>query len=78
MEERIIGREAEKKILKEMLSSKEAELIAILGRRRIGKTFLIRNYRNVPLSSSCFSKGLTSGKCAAQSTQYHLFLRAFL
>ena len=35
MSETIIGREAEKKILKEMLGSKEAELIAILGRRRV-------------------------------------------
>jgi AAA+ ATPase superfamily predicted ATPase len=42
--EKIIGRNAEKNILKEMLNSKEAELLAILGRRRIGKTFLIRNY----------------------------------
>jgi len=41
MAETIIGRDAEKKILKEMLSSKEAELIAVLGRRRVGKTFLI-------------------------------------
>ncbi len=43
MAETIIGGEAEKKILKEMLRSKEAELIALPGRRRVGKTFLIRN-----------------------------------
>lgn len=42
--EAIIGRAAEKKILAEMLASKEAELIAIYGRRRVGKTFLIRNF----------------------------------
>ncbi|MCF3111748.1 hypothetical protein LL912_23370 [Niabella sp. CC-SYL272] len=35
----IIGRDAEKKILQEMLDSREAELIAVLGRRRVGKTF---------------------------------------
>jgi len=40
----IIGRDAEKKILQDMLVSREAELIAILGRRRVGKTFLVRNY----------------------------------
>lgn len=40
----IVGRDAEKKILKDMLGSNEAELIAVFGRRRIGKTFLIRNY----------------------------------
>lgn len=27
-----------------MLASGEAELIAILGRRRVGKTFLVRNF----------------------------------
>lgn len=44
MSETIIGREAEKKILRNILGSGEAELVAILGRRRIGKTFLILNY----------------------------------
>lgn len=53
MAERIIGREAEKTILKEMLNSKEAELIAILGRRRVGKTFLIRNYYQKHLVFEC-------------------------
>ncbi|GEP94683.1 AAA family ATPase [Chitinophaga cymbidii] len=53
MAETIIGRYAEKKILKEMLSSKEAELIAILGRRRVGKTFLIRNYCQKYLVFEC-------------------------
>jgi hypothetical protein len=44
MAETIIGRDAEKKILRDMLVSGEAELIAILGRRRVGKTFLVRNF----------------------------------
>lgn len=39
MSEVIIGREPERKILKKVLESGEAELVAILGRRRIGKTF---------------------------------------
>jgi hypothetical protein len=39
----IIGRDVEKKTLAEMLVSKEAELIALYGRRRVGKTFLVRN-----------------------------------
>lgn len=53
MAETIIGRDAEKKVLKDMLSSKEAELIAILGRRRVGKTFLIRNYYQKYLVFEC-------------------------
>ncbi len=38
----MIGRYAEKKILQEALQSPAAELIAVYGRRRVGKTFLIR------------------------------------
>jgi uncharacterized protein len=40
----IIGRYSEIKVLDEALKSKEAELIALFGRRRVGKTFLIRNH----------------------------------
>lgn len=35
----VIGREEEKKLLEELLYSGEAELIAIYGRRRVGKTY---------------------------------------
>ena len=38
----VIGRKEEKKILLEALQSSEPELIAIYGRRRVGKTFLVR------------------------------------
>lgn len=40
----IIGRVAEKVVLDQALSSKDPELVAVYGRRRIGKTFLIREY----------------------------------
>lgn len=40
----MIGREAEKKILQAASSSEKAELIAVFGRRRIGKTYLIRSF----------------------------------
>ncbi len=40
----IIGRDIEKKKLQEAFSSDEPELIAIYGRRRVGKTFLIRQF----------------------------------
>jgi len=43
-EERIIGRDEEQKMLKEVLTSSEAEFVAIYGRRRVGKTHLIREY----------------------------------
>jgi len=41
--EHIIGRIQEQKQLSRLLESPEAELLALYGRRRIGKTFLIRN-----------------------------------
>ena len=40
--EKLVGRIQEKKILENALVSTGAELVAIYGRRRIGKTFLIR------------------------------------
>ena len=43
----LIGRKKEIKLLGEVLSSPKAEMIAVLGRRRVGKTFLINNvYEN--------------------------------
>jgi uncharacterized protein len=43
----VIGRESEKAVLEAALQSKDSELIAVYGRRRVGKTFLIREfYRN--------------------------------
>lgn len=45
MEEKvIIGREIEKMLLSEIYESTEAELVAVYGRRRVGKTYLIREY----------------------------------
>jgi len=39
----LIGREAELSTLMKIAASGEAELLAVYGRRRVGKTFLIRN-----------------------------------
>src|SRR5665647_727225 len=41
--ENLVGRIQEKKVLEDALASPGAELIAVYGRRRIGKTFLIRS-----------------------------------
>ena len=40
----LVGRDTEVALLDRMYSSTEAEFIAVYGRRRIGKTFLINNY----------------------------------
>lgn len=43
MKLKLIGRKEEQEILKEALQSEEAEMISVIGRRRVGKTFLITN-----------------------------------
>lgn len=43
-ENNIVGRHEEIKELKEILKSKDAEFLAVYGRRRVGKTFLIREF----------------------------------
>ena len=42
MERNIIGRDYEIQRLKELYNSKQAEFIAVYGRRRVGKTFIVR------------------------------------
>lgn len=46
MAETVIGRQHAKKQLKEAIDSTRSELIAVYGRRRIGKTYLIKNVYN--------------------------------
>lgn len=43
---RIIGRDAERKRLQKYLNSPKSEFLAVYGRRRIGKTFLIKEFFN--------------------------------
>ena len=40
----LIGRGPEQKVLGRALESREAELVAVYGRRRVGKTFLVREF----------------------------------
>ncbi len=40
----LIGREEEHHILQQLFNSKKPEFLAIYGRRRVGKTYLIRNF----------------------------------
>lgn len=39
----VIGREKEKAILQEALASPKSEFVVVYGRRRVGKTFLVKN-----------------------------------
>jgi AAA+ ATPase superfamily predicted ATPase len=40
----LVGRDAEREILRRVLESDQPELVAIYGRRRVGKTFLVREF----------------------------------
>lgn len=44
MKENIIGREQEKTLLSNILQSGKPEFVAICGRRRVGKTFLVKEF----------------------------------
>ena len=46
MANKIIGRERELEQLSSILNSDKAELVAVYGRRRIGKTFLVKGFFN--------------------------------
>ncbi|OGT46028.1 MAG: hypothetical protein A3E82_07880 [Gammaproteobacteria bacterium RIFCSPHIGHO2_12_FULL_38_11] len=44
MSTHIVGRDKEQSILTQLLNSERAEFLALIGRRRVGKTFLIKNF----------------------------------
>lgn len=47
MQKQLVGRQPEQQILLEALDSGEAEMVAVFGRRRVGKTFLVKQtYRD--------------------------------
>lgn len=55
----LVGRDKEQQILLSVLETDESQLIAVYGRRRVGKTFLIRQtYKNkFAFQHSGISKG---------------------
>ena len=44
MKNPLIGRQDEQKILQKAFASESAEMVAVIGRRRVGKTFLIKTF----------------------------------
>ena len=42
--DKLIGRHEEKRLLTQYVDSGRSEFIALFGRRRVGKTFLVRNF----------------------------------
>ena len=72
MNKTLIGRDREIKILNEAFQSKKPELIAVVERRRVGKTFLIKEtYKEV------IRFELTGLQYANKSEQLQNFIFAF-
>ncbi|MCR5556548.1 MAG: ATP-binding protein [Butyrivibrio sp.] len=61
---KIIGRKREKEYLMQCLQSKRPEFIVVYGRRRIGKTYLIKEFFNNQFSF--YATGLTDEKMKGQ------------
>ncbi|HCL06422.1 MAG TPA: ATPase [Chitinophagaceae bacterium] len=64
----IVGRENEKSILEKLLKSNAPELLALYGRRRVGKTFLIKTYYKDHLTFFC--SGQYQGKTNEQLVNF--------
>ena len=69
----LIGRKKECEFLTEILASKKAEFIAIYGRRRVGKTYLINEFF---LNKGIYFE-LTGRKNAKKSAQLYNFITVF-
>ena len=71
----IIGREYEQKLIQERCKSNKAELIAIYGRRRVGKTFLVRKMFNDQFAFSFI--GMYEVSRAVQLEQFRMALAQY-
>ena len=73
-QEKIFGRENEIKILDNLWESSEAEFLAIYGRRRVGKTHLIREYFS---KKRCIYFEITGQKDGSLEEQLENFIKIF-
>lgn len=71
----IIGRKAEKEVLHEYLSSGKSEFIALYGRRRVGKTFLIRELFGDDFTF--YATGVVDGTYAQQIANFNKEIATF-
>lgn len=68
-EQIMTGRIQEKQILEKCLRSEQSEFVVIYGRRRVGKTFLVKEYFNQTFSF--YSTGLANQKTDQQLRAFH-------
>ncbi len=68
----VIGREYEKNKFTEIVNSGKAEFVAVYGRRRVGKTFLIKEFFNNQFTF--YATGLANGNTSVQLTNFTVLL----
>lgn len=80
MNKNIIGREEELEVLSIVYKSRQAEFLSVYGRRRVGKTYLIRTYfEHMKKSTFFYVTGVNEGSMAIQLANFMEELgRAFL
>ncbi len=74
-EMKIVGRKREKDCLMRCLESKRPEFVVVYGRRRVGKTFLVKEFFNKQFSF--YTTGLTDEKTKGQLRAFHESLNAY-
>ena len=73
---KLIAREREKEILNNALISDESEMIAVTGRRRVGKTFLVRSVYKDKISIEF--TGVQNAPRIEQLSSFHFLLQRFV
>lgn len=71
----IIGREREKDILQQCLESRKPEFLVVFGRRRVGKTYLIKEYFNERFSF--YTTGIPDEKTRNQLKAFNESLKYY-
>ena len=75
MKENILGREAEKDLLSRIYDSGSSEFVAICGRRRVGKTFLVREFFEEEMVFQC--AGVANAGTQEQLKSFYHTLRRY-
>ena len=68
--EKIIGRERELEKLSDYMQSGRSEFVAVYGRRRVGKTFLIRSFFKDKFDF--YATGIIDGTMEEELEAFHL------
>ena len=71
-----VGRESEYALFRKMHKSKKSEFVALYGRRRVGKTFLIRSFLN-EYNCTFQVTGLANATTEQQLVNFHIALAKY-